>query len=163
MVDYNLGKPVGLVEYKHYKAQIPNLKHPTYRALIELASLARLPFMVVFYWPDVWAFRVIPVNEKARETFKLNEEVSEQEFVRRLYAMRARVVDAFVLKRLNTQMPPNETATDPRIGRESASDQTTARKSPVEAQGSEKPQPTKEAPADKSAEAKSSKLDDLPF
>ena len=38
LVEYHLGKPVGLVEYKHYQAQEPNVIHPTYRALIDLAD-----------------------------------------------------------------------------------------------------------------------------
>src|SRR5262245_54940974 len=61
MVEYNIGKPVGLVEYKHYCAAFPNVQHATYRALAELADVAMLPFVIAFYWPAIWAFVVHPV------------------------------------------------------------------------------------------------------
>ena len=57
MVEYNLGKAVAIVEYKHFRARWPNLQHPTYRALADLADnynglAGGLPFFVVFYWPE---------------------------------------------------------------------------------------------------------------
>lgn len=85
MVEYNLGKPVGLIEYKHHHARLPDLRHATYRALIELANAAQLPFMVAFYWPTNWAFRVSPVNDVAHEHFKTNEMMTERGFVACLY------------------------------------------------------------------------------
>ena len=108
MVEYNLGKPVGLIEYKEHHATAPDLRHPTYRALVELATLAGLPFLIAFYWPDVWAFRITPVNDAAGLTFKPNEVLSEREFVTRLYRMRALVIREVVLKQLNTTLPAGE-------------------------------------------------------
>lgn len=105
MVEYNTGKPAGLVEYKHYQAQKPNMQHPTYRALEYLANGRDLPFLVAFYWPVIWAFRIIPVNQVAKLHFKENEELSEREFVERLYKIRSLVVEEYVLRNLNTQKP----------------------------------------------------------
>src|SRR5678815_2099094 len=80
MVEYNMGLPVGLIEYKHHCAQAPNLRHATYRALCDLADGYRdegLPFLIAFYWPDLWAFRITPVNPLAQKHFRSNEELSE--------------------------------------------------------------------------------------
>jgi len=105
MVEYNLGKPVGLIEYKHHQAWEPNLKHPTYRALTELAELAALPFLIAFYWPDVWAFRITPVNGLAQSHFQDGEILTERAFVTRLYRMRALVIRDAVLLQLNDELP----------------------------------------------------------
>lgn len=107
MVEYNLGKPVGLIEYKHARAQLPDLKHATYRALIELADIAGLPFCVAFYWPEVWAFRVYPVNETARKHFAApHEDFNERQFVARLYRIRYLAVGDDLLHRLHKELPP---------------------------------------------------------
>ena len=111
VAEYNIGKPVGLIEYKHYKAQIPNLLHPTYRALTALADGYKdggLPFLIAFYWPDLWAFRVIPVNECAKKHFDMDEDLSETDFVRRLYRLRSLTLTAHLMKVLNTELPPVE-------------------------------------------------------
>lgn len=103
MVEYNLGKPAALVEYKHHLAARPDIKHPTYRAIIDLADGYRsgpLPALIAFYWPDVWAFKVQPLNEIARKWFTADEIVSEREFVTRLYRIRGWRVNEEVLKRL---------------------------------------------------------------
>lgn len=107
MVEYNLGKPVGIIEYKHHNGRFPDVKHPTYRALIELAGLAGLPFCVVFYWPETWAFRVYPINEQARAHFSAPyQDFSEVEFVARLYRIRYLAVSDDLLNKLNKQRPP---------------------------------------------------------
>ena len=80
IVEYNVGKPVGLIEYKHNKARMPIIEHPTYRALSTLADGYRepLPFLVAFYWPDIWAFRLLPINETAQEHFYSGETLCER-------------------------------------------------------------------------------------
>lgn len=102
MVEYNLGLPVGLIEYKHFQARQPDIKHPTYRALISLADLSKLPFMVAFYWPGIWAFRVHPHNDEAKKYFRQPyEDFSEEQFVTRLYRMRYLAVGADIAGKLN--------------------------------------------------------------
>lgn len=91
MAEYNKGKPVAIIEYKHCFAKEPHLTHPTYRALEELANNyapGSLPFMVVFYDPEYWTMRIIPVNETAKAFYKGDLNMSEQEYVKSLYKMR---------------------------------------------------------------------------
>ena len=113
MVEYNVGLPVAVVEYKHHMARMPDFNHPTYRALRDLADGYKgggLPFMVAFYWPEVWAFRVIPANEVSRKWFEPCEALTERDFVTRLYRMRAMTIRREVLDRLNTWYPQDEAA-----------------------------------------------------
>ncbi len=73
MVEYNLGKAVAMVEYKHFKACMPNLNHASYRAIMDVANNHNpdpLPFLLAFYWPEQWAFRAYPVNDQAIESGK---------------------------------------------------------------------------------------------
>jgi len=107
VVEYNVGKPVALIEYKHNAARLPDLKHATYRALATLADGYRepLPFVVAFYWPDIWAFRITPVNATARRHFADDEMLCERDFVRRLYRLRRLTLTAHLEGTLSVQMP----------------------------------------------------------
>jgi hypothetical protein len=105
MVEYNIGKPVGLIEYKHNRARIPDLNHPTYRALTELADIAELPFILAFYWSGIWAFRVHPVNDVAKSRFRYQELLTEREFVTRLYELRRLVLNKHLEERLFNELP----------------------------------------------------------
>lgn len=109
VVEYNLGLPVGLIEYKHHCARMPNMQHATYRALSALADGYKndpLPFLVVFYWPEIWAFRAYPVNDVARKWFREWEGLSEFEYVQRLYRMRRFTISQELTNRLNRKKPP---------------------------------------------------------
>ena len=123
MVEYNLGAPVAVVEYKHHRARMPDLKHPTYRALCDLAdnyssAAGPLPFILAFYWPEIWAFKVYPVNGVALEFYKQASEfdgrsilLTERRYVRSLYALRRIAVDKRVINRLMDELPaPAEAA-----------------------------------------------------
>lgn len=108
VAEYNMGKPVALIEYKHHQAREPSLSHATYRALTALAdgyNQTPLPFLVAFYWPDVWAFKVTPVNAAAQSAFAHNEALTEYEFVRRLYRLRRLALTRELEGRLNTELP----------------------------------------------------------
>lgn len=107
MVEYNLGEPVALVEYKHYLASAPSLMHPTYRALAALAQKAAVPFLIAYYWPDLWAFRVAPVTPLAVDLFPVSD-LSEVEYVAKLYEARRLAIDAHVLRRLHRHKPPRD-------------------------------------------------------
>lgn len=115
MVEYNLGKAVVIVEYKHFRASMPNVQHPTYRALADLADNysginGGLPFIVVFYWPDSWAMRVYPINGKAKLLLHqvACRDMSEREYVTMLYQIRALAIEQSVLRTLHTEMPPED-------------------------------------------------------
>ena len=108
MVEYNIGKPVGLIEYKHFNARMPSFTHPTYRALAALADVAALPFLCTFYWPDIWAFRVFPVNVIAKQHYEEREDMTERQFVQRLYRLRRLVLAKEITHILQDEMPPTE-------------------------------------------------------
>jgi len=112
VVEYNVGKPTALVEYKRFGAAIPNLKHPTYRALTELADGVNIPFIIVFYWPKTWAFQAYPVNQKASEHFDWGEEFSEKTFVAKLYRLRQCILEKSLKKSLNNEYPPVNSVVD---------------------------------------------------
>lgn len=105
MIEYNHGLPVAMVEYKHFHARTPNFNHPTYRAISDLADNYKaegLPFVVAFYYPDNWSFKVFPVNSVAKKYYKNGTELSERRFVESLYYLRGLTADEAILKILNT-------------------------------------------------------------
>ena len=116
MAEYNHGKPVAIVEYKHRCAQEPQIGHPTYQALTALAdgyTCGALPFFVAIYYPPEWYFRVIPVNEAAKAYYKhvLDEYLTEQRFVKSLYVLRKRVLtreDEDAISALNDTLPDGD-------------------------------------------------------
>lgn len=108
MVEYNHGLPVAIVEYKHHCARMPNTRHPTYRALRDLADNYAghgLPFIVAFYWPDIWAFRVKAINESALKWFDKDAHMTEREYVTRLYDIRELTCNEQTKNNLNTSLP----------------------------------------------------------
>jgi len=106
VAEYNTGEPVALIEYKHERAQRPDLQHPTYRALRSLSDKAELPFAVVYYRSNPWRFLVLPANERAAAFYRGACSLSERRYVRSLYVLRARVVERIVLERLDDQEDP---------------------------------------------------------
>jgi hypothetical protein len=120
MVEFNHGKPVALVEYKRYTAQLPEPKHigrsPTYKALGALAKASALPFFIATYWPSVWAFRVWPLNKPAADVFppKINGDwpiITEREYVGHLYRLRNSYSDKWIAgAELNDTLPKEEAA-----------------------------------------------------
>lgn len=104
MVEYNIGEPAALVEYKLFSARMPDLRHATYRALESLANrLPPIPFMIAFYWPVAWAFRVHPVNDMAMALYGPDHvDLTEREFVESLYRARGWAIQEHTLRRLNT-------------------------------------------------------------
>lgn len=108
VAEYNVGKPVALIEYKHCHARRPVYDHPTYRALTDLAdnyAPGPLPFLVAFYWPEVWAFRPIPLNQIAKDHFRHGEVLCERDFVRILYRLRRLTLTRELEGKLNTTLP----------------------------------------------------------
>lgn len=111
MLEYNNAKPCALVEYKHWEARPPDKQHATYRALVALADGYRdgpLPCFVARYNPATWEFRVMPLNERAREHYKhcTDEWIPRHRFVTSLHLLRKRVLDAVdkaVIRRLKAE------------------------------------------------------------
>lgn len=116
VVEYNHGLPVALIEYKHNKAETPNTRHPTYRALQAFADGYHrlvdgeyvhdpIPFLWAYYWPDIWAVRTHPVNDAAAGMFQEGETLTEHEFVKRLYRMRRLTLNKRLENALNRELP----------------------------------------------------------
>ena len=105
LVEYHIAEPVALVEYKHHQAKFPNLQQASYIALKRLAERATLPFLLAFYWPDTWAFRVYPLNSLAQQYFQHAENLTEYEYVARLHRLRRIVLSHEMEKRLNHIKP----------------------------------------------------------
>ncbi len=107
VAEFNIGKPVALIEYKHNRAREPDTRHATYRALSELADGYRnpLPFLIAFYWPEIWAFKIMPVNATARAHFSEGEVLCERDFVQRLYRLRRLTLAKHLTDTLGTQLP----------------------------------------------------------
>lgn len=108
LIEYHIAEPVAMVEYKHHRADFPKLKQAGYRALHRLAERADLPLMMVFYWPDIWAFRAYPMNDLAKVHFQYGERLTEREYVARLHRMRRLVLSKEMMKKLNNVLPPEE-------------------------------------------------------
>lgn len=105
LVEYHLARPVAIVEYKHFRARV-ELGHANYRALRDLADRAELPFLIAFYWPTTWSFRVHPMNDHALRHFEYTGQLfSEREYVERLYRLRSLFITENLLPSLNAQVP----------------------------------------------------------
>lgn len=102
--EYDTGKPAAIIEYKAGDPRPLDFEHPSYRALRRLADASRIPFCIAFYSP-LWSFTVYPANDFALEWFKQAEELTELEYVRRLYSLRGRELPAEIEVRMNDVLP----------------------------------------------------------
>lgn len=103
LVEYGLGQPAAIVEYKHHQAAPIDLQHPTYRAIAALADSATIPFLVARYWPGVWSFDVEPANALALNTLE-RQAMSERSFVGLLHECRGLVLQEQVLRHLREEV-----------------------------------------------------------
>jgi len=104
LVEFDHGTPRALIEYKSAGAQV-DFSSPSVKALERLATAAGIPFAVVKYWPDTWAFAITPMNAAARRAFKAGE-CTEVGFVRQLYELRGRVMPVRIAEALSCELPP---------------------------------------------------------
>lgn len=100
-LEYDRGKAVALVEYKHEKAMPQKASHPTYQALIDLGTRAGIPVFACRYADDFSWWRVVPLNEKAKEFIPERIEVDEAGWVKLLYKIRGYDVPQSLLEGLN--------------------------------------------------------------
>ena len=87
-LEYDRGKAVALVEYKHEKAPPQYVSHPTYQAMIDLGTRASVPVFAVRYANDFAWFRVRALNEIGKEWLAAMCEMNEEEWVTFLYRIR---------------------------------------------------------------------------
>jgi hypothetical protein len=108
LTEIHVGEPAALVEYKHFRAQPINAGAAVLQALRRLADRAEIPFLVAWYWPESWAFRVCPINHWAREHFEDPEDFTERAYVQRLYRLRRLTLTRSLSQQLLDVLPPVE-------------------------------------------------------
>jgi len=87
-LEYDKGKAVALVEYKHEQAAPQYRTHPTYQAMIDLGNRAALPVFGCRYADDFGNWTVTPLNDKAKEWLPKRQNMTEREWVTLLYTVR---------------------------------------------------------------------------
>lgn len=87
-LEYDKGKAVALVEYKHENAAPQYATHPTYQAMIDLGTRAKVPVFACRYKDDFSAWIIIPLNSFAKIHIKNRTEMTEKQWVRFLYNIR---------------------------------------------------------------------------
>jgi len=87
-LEYDKGKAVALVEYKHELAQPQYATHPTYQAMIDLGTRAGVPVFACRYNEGFTEWKVVPLNDVAREWLSERVTMTEQEWVFFLYRIR---------------------------------------------------------------------------
>jgi hypothetical protein len=99
LLEYDHGKAVAIVEFKHEQAKIQHASHPSYRAMIDLGNRAGIPVFACRYADDFSWFRATPLNENARYWLPEKKEMTELEWVSLLYRIRGREIpeDLFAL------------------------------------------------------------------
>lgn len=87
-LEYDKGKAVAIVEYKHEKARLQHSTHPTYQAMIDLGTRADVPVFGVRYKGDFSNWTVVALNGKGREWLPSKVDFTEREWVTFLYKIR---------------------------------------------------------------------------
>lgn len=87
-LEYDRGKAVAVVEYKHENAPPQYASQPNYQALIDLGNRATLPVFAVRYTDDFEWWEVIPLNKLAEQWCPARKQMTEADWVKLLYRMR---------------------------------------------------------------------------
>lgn len=104
-LEYDRGKAVALVEYKHEKARTQWASHPTYQAMIDLGNRSCVPVIACRYAGDFSWFIVVPLNSDARRLLPNGREtMSEAQWVRFLYRIRGYDVPQQVIDSLDVEI-----------------------------------------------------------
>ncbi len=92
MVEYDSGRVCCLVEYKNEMAMPQYPSHPSYRAMIDLADRASIPFIACRYASDFSWWKAHPLNANAMKHLPIPAELTEMEWVKLLYQIRGRTM-----------------------------------------------------------------------
>ena len=94
--------PKGLCEYKHCNVGLRGLaERPGSQVLAALGDAAGLPAWIAIYDPVGWSYRVVPLNDLARQVFPCPRHFTEREYVALLYQIRGREAPAELLAMLH--------------------------------------------------------------
>lgn len=94
MIEYDLGIPAALIEYKHEFYDFGLMSQRTWNAFRVLCD-GRIPLFKVVYSHDLTWFEVEPMNDLAIKFTPEKVTFSEYEFVTMLYAIRGRMMPVF--------------------------------------------------------------------
>lgn len=87
-LEYDKGKAVALIEYKHERAAPQFASHPSYRALVDLGNRAQIPVFAVRYADDFSWWHVIPLNQEALKYLDARAQMGYREYVEFVYYLR---------------------------------------------------------------------------
>ncbi len=87
-LEYDRGKAVALVEYKHERAAPQYASHPTYQAMIDLGNRASVPVFAARYSDDFSLWKITPLNPTAYLYLSSRVDMTEREWVEFLYHIR---------------------------------------------------------------------------
>lgn len=90
MMEFDHARVCCLVEYKNEFAAIQYPTHPSYRAMIDLADRALIPFIACRYGSEFSWWKAHPLNKFARKYLQGPTELSEKGWVELLYRIRGR-------------------------------------------------------------------------
>ena len=103
MVEYDLGKPVALVEYKNReKPQEFDYRQTNFAAIVELANRARIPAICCQYNKSFTRFWPEALNEPAKKWLPGRRTLTEKQWVQTLYAIRGRALPEDIGNQLNS-------------------------------------------------------------
>jgi len=113
MIEFHVGKPIAIVDYKRYTGSIKNLNQKSINAISTLANNSNIPFFVVFYWDNIWAFQITAINNIAKNILQQhkidkNKILTEQQYVSFLYKLRNIKLtkeEEKLIKFLNNKLP----------------------------------------------------------
>jgi len=105
LIEYDHARPVALVEYKHERAAPQYVTHASYRALVRLGNLAKLPVFTVRYAADFSLWKVAPLNAAATGYCPHRVAMNEREWVSLLYRIRGREVPEDVVAFIEAAPP----------------------------------------------------------
>jgi len=100
-LEYDQGKAVAIVEYKHEKAGSLSLAHPTYQAMIDLSNRAGIPCFVVRYADDFSWWLATAMNAKGMRWIPRPQRMTEREWVTFLYHIRGRELPQEVIRTIS--------------------------------------------------------------
>jgi len=103
-LEYDRGRAVALVEYKHELAAPQFASHPTYQAMIDLGNRAGVPVFACRYKDDFSEWQVTPLNEIAKTFCRERKNMTESEWVTFLYRLRGYDIPAGVIAGLGIEI-----------------------------------------------------------
>lgn len=103
-LEYDHGKASAIVEYKNEHAAPQYASHPTYQAMIDLGNRAGIPVIACRYSDDFSVWKVVPLNEHAKQHIPKRLETDEKGWVRLLYRIRGYEVPQSVLDGIDTEI-----------------------------------------------------------